>query len=303
MRSLLRQTGFTSTESEDVDYNGSITFDPYQFEATSDETTKVSGGLQHLRVQLSKFIAEFDNHLNLLDVHSNTRFFSTQIGKKLIRGTTDIVMVPKQYAISAVAESVLLLFELKLDEEFDLNMYANQVKLEFLAANTLSKFPVRSIVTNLIDKAYGFRMMQVDDNFVLYEIKYASLSAMANSIAEYLQNDENGLIKYTKSVRLRESNELQDMVMSRSFKKQKIFEIEQDLEEYERFEELANDPELPKHLKYQAASEFLRAMGYESSLFNFMAHCSNDDTIDDSVMGTNEKSRKLWGDFLPINTS
>lgn len=78
-------------------------------------------------------------------------------------------------------------------------------------------------------------------------------------------------MKYVDINEIPQQSNHPEMRTSNNFKRQKNFELN-DCEEFERFKDFAEDPDLPQHFKYQAASEFLRAAGFESPWFSFFAN-------------------------------
>ena len=280
---MFRSTNITQIVPEVIDYHGNVAFNPVPAVNNSDEASRIANALTHLNSELAKFIGlHFNERLALVDVHNKSNFFQVRIGSDPIRGTTDIVMVPRVYlGFTEIADGALVLFEIK-PVDFNLENYINQVRLEFLASSSTSTFPSRVIVTDLNSKAFGLRMTQTPgrDEYVLTQTTYTSLAAMANHIADFI-NQENGVLTYANNLYAFPETLHAEIQVSRNFKRQRIFEVI-DCEEYERFKELADDPELPRHLKYQAASEFLRAFGYESPWFSYLANSSKQSNNSDS---------------------
>jgi hypothetical protein len=98
--------------------------------------------------------------------------------------------------------------------------------------------------------------------YALVESIYDSLTAMALHITDFLGNEDG-------KVHIIDATD-PDMVILQKFKKQKIFRYKRDFEDFEKFQDLVQDSDLHPRFKYQAASEFLRSFGYESSLFTFL---------------------------------
>lgn len=275
IKSLFKSTNISRIVPEVIGYNGNITFNPVPAINNSSEASRIGNALTHLNSELTKFIGpNFSEHLALVDVHNKSNYFQVEIGSDSIGGTTDIVMVPRAYVgFTDIADGALVLFEIK-PIDFNLENYIDQVRLVFLASSSTSTFPSRVIVTDLNSKAFGLRMTQIPgrDEYVLTQTAYTSIEAMANHIADFI-NQEHGVLTYANNLLAFPEPLHPEMQISRNFKRQRIFEVI-DCEEYERFKELAEDPELPRHLKYQAASEFLRALGYESPWFSYLANSS-----------------------------
>jgi hypothetical protein len=179
-------------------------------------------------------------------VHSDNSFFSLVIGDKVVRGTTDIVLVPKRSPKGDLAEYCMVLFEYKPVENLQLDAYTNQAKLKFLAASIMSKFPVIFIITNLVNKAFGYKLKMENGKYYLVEIDFDSLPAMADYIAEYIKI-EGGPMNYVTTFLPDDSNN-EDIKTAVQFKRQKVFDLN-DADEFQKFQDIVEDPDLPSYLK------------------------------------------------------
>jgi hypothetical protein len=150
--SLYDRIGFVNVKGQAIEA-GAGSFPVFEWQNMS-EPDGTPAARDHLKRWLVDHVVEFDADFQIVDVHrsrSVLNFEDKNIGK--ISGGTDIVIAPKNTAMSSLHKELCVVIELKTSEQIRVHKithFAASAQVEFVAANCLSYQPgILEILTDL----------------------------------------------------------------------------------------------------------------------------------------------------------
>jgi len=187
----------TVTAARTLEFYGATQPPNYQFiplqPVIGDQKTKVTAAMNHLRAELAHFVPNLDNCFCFKNVCDLRRLWEMTLNEQMVRGTTDIVIVPQDAAQDedGFAPEILMLFELKgppaHGQPVNWKGHIRQVKFELMIARCTSRRPLVLFLTDFVSGALTLRVSVLpDDTFEIVQSEL-TLNEMAQVAAAHLK--------------------------------------------------------------------------------------------------------------------
>lgn len=238
-----------------------------QFAAGTSQDAKVTAAVNHLRTQLAPFVENLDAKFSIRNVHTKTDLWDFRLNNLTVRGTTDIIITPKDavHGSEGVAPEILAFFEFKdrpMGEvtEHDLR----QMKVELMAACVSSRRPLICFLMDLASGALAVHIeASAEDTFGIVETSL-TLDELG-LVLQALLRPEYETVKYCHTA---DQVAMPGPVRNATRFKRKFEETYLTSDAMDKLEDLLEDQTLPKHLHLQAVREYLASAGLHSNLLD-----------------------------------